>query len=130
MDYVPEQELFDELYEICQQACSRTFDYLPMNEVEYPFIQLGNTQQVDIGYKNTRGAILTQTINVWGTLKMRFRVTSMMEEINQMASGTLYTDHFRFVSRASRTDKQIMNDTSVPDTVLVHGIMTLVFNLT
>ena len=53
----------------------------------------------------------------------------MSEKLAELANRVLITDHFRFVGRPSRTDKQILTDTSVPDTVLKHGIVALVFTL-
>ena len=111
---IPTQELYDKIFEVSQSLGFNTYDYLPAKEVDYPFVQLANTQQ---------------TIHVWGTLKMRYQVTQMMERLNQLADGTLCTDNFRFIGRNNQSDFQIMNDTSVPDTVLVHGVLTLFFNL-
>lgn len=126
---IPTQELYDKIFEVSQSLRFDTYDYLPVKEVDYPFVQLANTQQTTLNLKTAKGGLISQTIHVWGTLKMRYQVTQMMEQLNQLADGTLITDNFRFVGRNNQSDFQIMNDTSVPDTVLVHGVLTLFFNL-
>lgn len=126
---IPTQELYDKIFEVSQSLGFDTYDYLPAKEVEYPFIQLANTQQTTLNLKTAKGGLISQTIHVWGTLKMRYQVTQIMEQLNQLSDRTLITDNFRFVGRNNQSDFQIMNDTSVPDTVLVHGVLTLFFNL-
>ena len=126
---IPTQELYDKIFEVSQSLEFDTYDCLPAKEVDYPFVQLANTQQTTLNLKTAKGGLISQTIHVWGTLKMRYQVTQMMEQLNQLADGTLITDNFRFIGRNNQSDFQIMNDTSVPDTVLVHGVLTLFFNL-
>lgn len=101
MVYVPEQELFDQLYIESEQLGYNTYDHLPLRtqNAKYPFVMIGDTQQIPINYRTAIGG---RTIN---------------------------TEHFHFVGRLNREDRQIITDTSVPDTVLKHGILTLVFNL-
>ena len=113
---IPTQELYDKIFEVSQSLGFDTYDYLPAKEVDYPFVQLANTQQTTINLKTAKGGLISQ-------------VTQMMEQLNQLADGTLITDNFRFIGRNNQSDFQIMNDTSVPDTVLVHGVLTLFFNL-
>ena len=126
---IPTQELYDKIFEASQRLKFDTYDYLPAKEVGYPFVQLANTQQTTLNLKTAKGGLISQTIHVWGTLEMRYQVTQMMERLNQLADGTLITGNFRFIGRNKQSDFQIMNDTSVPDTVLVHGVLTLFFNI-
>lgn len=129
--YLPDQELFDYIYSASQEMGFDTYDHLPMQSenVEYPFVNIGDVHQLNIANKTAIGAELHITLNVWGNAESRFVVSQMSEELAELANRVLITDHFRFVGRPSRTDKQILTDTSVPDTVLKHGIVTLVFNL-
>lgn len=126
---IPEQELYDKIFEACQNFGYRTYDYLPGGETPYPFVELGNTQQATLNYKQVKGGLFSQTVHVWGSQEQRYEVAQMLERINGLVDGTLLTDHFRFVGRSNRSDIQIMNDTSVPDAVLKHGVITLFFNL-
>lgn len=129
--YLPDQELFDYIYSASQEMGFDTYDHLPMQSenAEYPFVNIGDVQQLNIANKTVIGAELHITLNVWGNAESRFTVSEMSEKLSELANRVLITDHFRFVGRPSRTDKQILTDTSVPDTVLKHGIVMLVFNL-
>lgn len=129
--YLPDQELFDYVYSASQEMGFDTYDHLPMQSenAAYPFVNIGDVQQLNIANKTAIGAELHITLNVWGNAESRFVVSQMSEELAELANRVLITDHFRFVGRPSRTDKQILTDTSVPDTVLKHGIVALAFNL-
>ena len=131
MNYVPDQELFDYIYSASQEMGFDTYDHLPMQSenVSYPFVNISDVQQLNIANKTAIGAELHITLNVWGNAESRFTVSEMSEKLSELANRVLITDHFRFIGRPSRTDKQIITDTSVPDTVLKHGIVMLVFNL-
>lgn len=129
--YVPEQELFDQLYIESDQLGYDTYDHLPLQteNAKYPFVVIGDTQQIPINYRNAMGGTFTVTIHVWSTGEDRFTVAKMMERLACLGEEVVVTDHFRFVGRFNQEDRQIITDTSVPDTVLKHGILTLVFNL-
>lgn len=129
--YVPEQELFDQLYIESDQLGYDTYDHLPLRteNANYPFVVIGDTQQIPINYRNAMGGTFTVTIHVWSTGEDRFTVAKMMERLARLGEEVVITDHFRFVGRFNQEDRQIITDTSVPDTVLKHGILTLVFNL-
>lgn len=131
MNYVPQQELFDQLYIESEKLGFNTYDHLPMRteNAEYPFVVIGNNQMITANYKTAIGGQFNQTIDVWGDEEMRFEVSSMMNQLNQLGQGYLITDHFRFIGRIGQNESQIIQDTSVPNTVLNHGILTLVFNL-
>lgn len=126
---IPDEELYDKIFEVSQSLGYDTYDCLPKMDVEYPFVQLTNTQKTTLNWKTAKGGLVSQTIHVWGTSEMRYQVAQMMEQLSRLADGELITDHFRFIGRSNQSDYQIMNDTSVPDTTLKHGVLTLFFNL-
>lgn len=128
---LPDQELFDYIFEKSEELGFNTYDHLPLrNEnAPYPFVEIGDVQQVDLPTKTAIGAQLTITINIWGDGESRFNVSQMAEKLAQLANQSFVTDNFRFIGRPSQTDKQIVTDMSVEDTVLKHGILTLVFSL-
>lgn len=129
--YLPDQELFDCIYERSEEMGFNTYDHLPLRteNASYPFVEVGDVQQINIANKTAIGAQLNITLNVWGGAEDRFVVSQISEQLSELANGVLLTDHFRFVGRPSKTDKQILTDTSVENTVLKHGIIMLVFNL-
>ena len=129
--YLPDQELFDCIYQHSEDMGFNTYDHLPLRteNASYPFVEVGDVQQINIANKTAIGAQLNITLNVWGGAEDRFVVSQISEQLSELANDVLLTDHFRFVGHPSRTDKQILTDTSVPDTVLKHGIVALVFTL-
>lgn len=129
--YLPDQELFDCIYQHSEDMGFNTYDHLPLRteNASYPFVEVGDVQQINIANKTAIGAQLNITLNVWGGAEDRFVVSQISEQLSELANGVLLTDHFRFVGRPSKTDKQILTDTSVENTVLKHGIVMLVFNL-
>ena len=131
MIYSPQQELYDQLYIESENLGYTTYDHLPMQSenAEYPFVIIGENQLIPLNLKTAVGAQLNQTIHVWGDETMRFTVAEMLNQLTQLGYRNIRTDHFRFVGRVGQQDSQIMQDTSVPNTVLNHGILTLVFSL-
>ena len=131
MKYSPQQELYDQIYIASEDLGFNTYDHLPMQteNAEYPFVIVGENQLIPLNLKTAIGGQLNQTIHVWGDEDMRFTVADILNQLAQLGYQTIQTEHFRFVGRIGRQDSQIMQDTSVPNTVLNHGILTLVFNL-
>ncbi len=131
MKYSPQQELYDQIYIASEDLGFNTYDHLPMQteNAEYPFVIVGENQLIPLNLKTAIGGQLNQTIHVWGDEDMRFTVADILNQLAQLGYQTIQTEHFRFVGRIGRQDCQIMQDTSVPNTVLNHGILTLVFNL-
>ncbi len=120
----PELELFDRLYYYSQNELNYdTYDQLPRPEASYPFIELAETENNSIDTKNAYSESITQTINVWGDQDMRFKIAQMMEKfvLNRVVS-----DHYIF--NLTSYQKRILPDSSVPNTRLYHGVLTLVFD--
>lgn len=120
----PEQELFDRLYYYSQNELNYdTYDQLPRSNAEYPFIEITETQNNSIDAKNALSGEITQTINIWGNQDMRFLVAEMMDKF---LLDRLESDHYIFDLMQSQ--KRILPDSSVPNTRLFHGVLTLDFN--
>lgn len=126
----PQQELYDGLFIFSQNLGYTTYDHLPMQSenAKYPFVVIGESQMIPGTYKTARSGRFTQTIHVWGGEEMRLVVSDMVDEFVWI--GNRLATQYDFVSRVSLGDVQLMQDTSVPNTVLNHGIVTLVFDLT
>lgn len=121
-----DQELYDGLYYYSQSKLNfDTYDQLPRNDASYPFVHFGTTEDDSGAIKNANSGELTQAINIWGTEDMRFEITKMMD---QLTLEKLSTDHCVFYLK--QRQKQILPDSSVPNTRLFHGILTLVFDWT
>lgn len=120
----PEQELYDRLYIISQNELGYdTYDQLPRLDANYPFVELAETQNVSNDIKNSRQGQVTQTINFWGSEDMRYQLMKMMEKF---LFERVRTDSYVYV--LDHVEKRILPDSSVPNTRLFHGVLTLVFN--
>lgn len=93
-----QEELFDRLY------------FFAQNEL------------VSDDLKNAYSGTITQTVNVWGDQDMRFLVTQMM---NKLCVNRVSSEHYTF--NLKNIQKRILPDSSVPNTRLFHGVLTLEF---
>ena len=119
-----DQELYDVLYYYSQSELKfDTYDQLPRSDASYPFVHFGVTEEDSGIIKNAKSGELTQTINVWGDQDMRFKIAQMMDKfvLNRVVS-----DHYIF--NLTSYKKRILPDSSVPNTRLYHGVLTLVFD--
>ena len=128
---IPEQELFDTVFSKAQELGYTVYDHLPLESenAPYPFVNVGDVNSTISPYKDAYGARIDITLNVWDTGENRYNVAKMMNALSAIGQGVLLSENFRFVGRPSLNSNQIITDTSVQDTVLMHGIMSLVFEL-
>jgi hypothetical protein len=118
-----QEELFDRLYFFAQNELGfDTYDSLPRDGTKYPFVEIAETDLVSDNLKNAYSGTITQTINVWGDQDMRFLVVQMM---NKFCVDRMKSDHYTF--NLKNLQKRILPDSSVPNTRLFHGILTLEF---
>lgn len=118
-----QEELFDRLYFFAQDELGfDTYDSLPRDRTKYPFVEIAETDLVSDNLKNAYSGTITQTINVWGDQDMRFLVTQMM---NKLCVNRMKSDHYTFDLK--NMQKRILPDSSVPNTRLFHGVLTLEF---
>ena len=116
-----QEELFDRLYYFSQDELGfDTYDSLPRDGTKYPFVEVAETDLVSDNLKNAYSGTITQTINVWGDQDMRFLVAQMM---NKLCVNRVSSDHYTFNLKSMQ--KRILPDSSVPNTRLFHGILTL-----
>ena len=128
---IPEQELFDTVFFRAKELGYTVYDHLPLEseKAPYPFVNVGDVNSTISPYKDTYGARIDITLNVWDTGENRYNVAKMMNALSAVGQGVLLSKNFRFVGRPSLSSNQIITDMSVPDTVLMHGMVSLVFQL-
>ena len=95
----------------------------------YPFVVIGSVQTLPVVTKNALQGQIVANVDVWGDGEGRFKVSQMMNDIFVQASQPVELDGYSVRLKINDYDNQIMQDTSVPNTVLNHCMMTLVFNL-
>ena len=126
-----DQLIFDYLFQLSLNSGYSTFDHLPLEteNAPYPFVVIGAVQTLPVVTKNALQGQLVTNVDVWGDGEGRFKVSQMMNDIFIQASQPVELDGYSVRLKIDDYDNQIMQDTSVPNTVLNHGMMTLVFNL-
>lgn len=127
---LPEQVIYDYVYSQSESLGFKTYDHLPMESenAPYPFVVIGEISSTDVNLKTALNKTTTLTIHFWGDGESRFKLNEMAEKLEKSIE-TGYTDGYAVVVRHSQTHKQLIQDTSVPNTVLNHLVLTLVFFL-
>lgn len=126
-----DQLIFDYLFQLSLNSGYSTYDHLPLESenAPYPFVVIGAVQTLPVVTKNALQGQIVANVDVWGDGEGRFKVSQMMNDIFIQASQPVELDGYSVRLKIDDYDNQIMQDTSVPNTVLNHGMMTLVFNL-
>lgn len=126
-----DQLIFDYLFQLSLNSGYSTYDHLPLEteNAPYPFVVIGSVQTLPVVTKNALQGQIVANVDVWGDGEGRFKVSQMMNDIFVQASQPVELDGYSVRLKIDDYDNQIMQDTSVPNTVLNHGMMTLVFNL-
>lgn len=123
----PEKSLYDYFFAWAQQQGYRTYDYLPLQAepVKYPIVVLGETQTVPATTKYSRNDSVILTIDVWGSQKQRATVSEMGGRFLNLTIGQLKTAEYQFYGVAKQQSLQLMQDTSVKNTVFQRANLNL-----
>ncbi|MGO4864785.1 hypothetical protein [Ligilactobacillus ruminis] len=126
-----DQLIFDYLFQLSLSSGYSTYDHLPLESenAPYPFVVIGSVQTLPVVTKNALQGQIVANVDVWGDGEGRFKVSQMMNDIFVQASQPVELDGYSVRLKIDDYDNQIMQDTSVQNAVLNHGMMTLVFNL-
>lgn len=122
----PQQELFTAIKLKLEEKGYSVFDgALPPENTPYPFIYLGDMQQVDT---NTKSAVIGNvffTIHVWSnTPTNRGRVSAMLLTIKRICRSIEDTANFNWF--VVNTNQRIISDTTTR-TPLLHGVLEVEF---
>lgn len=126
-----DQLIFDYLFQLSLSSGYSTYDHLPLESenAPYPFVVIGSVQTLPVVTKNALQGQIVANVDVWSDGEGRFKVSQMMNDIFVQASQPVELDGYSVRLKIDDYDNQIMQDTSVQNAVLNHGMMTLVFNL-
>lgn len=120
-------ELFNRIFEFCQSKIGYdTYDMLPMQDINYPFIVLDDMQNIPVNLKTDVVGNINITVHIWGNDEMRLEVSEAIDKLLKLQE--IESDDFKFKARLNEENSQLLNDASVANTVLIHGIATLVFD--
>lgn len=127
----PDQLIYDYLFELSLNAGYTTYDHLPLESenAQYPFVVIGAVQTIPTTTKNAVYGQITVNIDVWGNAESRFEISKIMNDIFVQAMQPVRIQGYSVRLRIDRSDNQIIQDMSVPNTILNHGMLTLIFNI-
>lgn len=127
----PDQLIYDYLFELSLNAGYTTYDHLPLESENslYPFVVIGVVQTIPITTKDAVYGQITVNIDVWGNAESRFEISKIMNDIFVQAMQPVRIQGYSIRLRIDRSDNQIIQDMSVPNTILNHGMLTLIFNI-
>ncbi|SAM63120.1 hypothetical protein DTPHA_1401894 [Enterococcus faecium] len=101
---IPDQELYDKLFELSQGLGYKTFDYLPAEEEGYPFVYIGQTQELPQGNKFAYTGEMNVTLHVYGEMTNRKLVSDMKGNLLREIKRLKETPSFKwyYVDSASQ----------------------------
>lgn len=122
MNIDPQQELFTALKLSLEAQGLDVYDsVLPPKNTPYPFVYLGDCQQIDDANKNAVFGNVYQTIHVWhNNPKQRGTVSEILLKIKTVCRELEHTPNFMFM--LTNASQQIISDTTTK-TPLLHGVL-------
>ena len=124
MKIPPQQQIFNAVFSESLKLGYSTFDYLPPNSQELPFVFVGEQFSQDRTTKRFLYADVQQTIHVYGDIKSRSDVLSMTNNLKVAIRKIKRTDDFVIVCK-NISDQVITESTG--NTPILHAIIETEF---
>lgn len=119
----PDQELYDRVFEISQSLGFDTYDYLPAEGTRYPFVYLGQTQEMPRAIKIAYTGEIAFTIHVYGELINRKLISEMKSQLIANIKQLNETSSFKWYYVDSSSQLTMMQEKESDTTSLWHAIV-------
>ncbi|HLT85875.1 MAG TPA: hypothetical protein VKZ62_00065 [Georgenia sp.] len=120
----PQQQIYDAVFLISTNLGYATFDYLPANQVAYPFVFVGEQSDQDLRTKSGLYGNVQQTIHIYHSYRRRRELTNMMNALKLECRKLKRTENFYVVCKNINGQVMLDNSTSEP---ILHGIIEIEF---
>lgn len=120
----PQLQIYNAVFKASMQLGYDTYDYLPANDVKYPFVFVGEQSDQDRRNKSIIFGDVQQTLHIYHDYKKRRDLTGMMDKLKVECRKLKHTENFNVAYK--NITAQTMIDTTT-DTPLLHGILDVEF---
>lgn len=124
MQKQPDQELYDEVYKICQFLRYNVFTYLPPDKTPYPFVYIGESQELPQATKSVLVGTIQLNIHIYGLHTKRKQVSDMKGAILWELRKLRQSKNFNWKISNNQTQPQMLQDTTT-NTALWHCVIPL-----
>lgn len=120
----PQQYIFDEIYITSLNLGYETYDYLPPENTDYPFVFIGEQFDIDTANKTNVRGLVNQTVHVYHTRKKRRELTDMVNDLRAAFRTLKKAGPYQINVRS--VEGRTIFDNSTSETLL-HGIIEIEF---